>query len=364
MKKVAIFIRWLAMGGVQRWAVNLSRGLVERGYAVDLVLGNAAGPLLEEVDPRVNVVDLNSRYLLFALPQIAAYMNKHKPSIFLTAQPFTNTLALLGQKLANHKSPIVISEHVRVEDFLRDKKWFGRLLYPWAASIVAVSKGVAVDLEKVMHLPRKKITVIHNPVVNANLQERAASPIRLPWADKQSYALILGAGRLVGQKDFPTLIKAFAQVVKHRSARLLILGEGECRSELEKQIHDLNLGDYAKLHGFAKNPYPYMKAADVFVSSSKFEGLAYVLVEALANGTSVVSTDCPHGPRDILEDGKYGRLVPVRDVQALAQAIGETLDRPLSPQLLIERSKDFTVDRITGEYSDLFESLLNKGYRE
>jgi glycosyltransferase involved in cell wall biosynthesis len=224
---------------------------------------------------------------------------------------------------------------------------------------VAVSAGVAEDLAQLV--PANKTTVIYNPIIPANFQSMADEPIHLPWPERDGYSLILGVGRLEIQKDFPTLIEAFKRVSQNRSARLLILGDGTQRGHLEKQIERLELANLVALPGFVQNPYPYMQAADVFVLSSRHEGLSNTLVEAMATGTPVLSTDCPHSPREILEGGKYGILAPVGDPAALAEAILQTLDNPQSPQLLMDRSMEFTAAKSAERYIHLFETLTREG---
>jgi len=200
-----------------------------------------------------------------------------------------------------------------------------RLFYPWADKVVAVSKGVADDLVRITRLPKDKIQVIYNPVVTSEFFIKAEEPLDHPWFKPGEPPVILGVGRLTEAKDFPTLIRAFTLVRKERPARLMILGEGEDRPKLDALVKELGLEKDVALPGFVENPYKYMKRAAVFVLSSKWEGLPTVLIEAMALGTPVVSTACPSGPSEILEGGKWGRLVPVGDVEALAKAIVEAL---------------------------------------
>ena len=204
--------------------------------------------------------------------------------------------------------------------------WLAKNLYPWADGIVAVSQGVGDDLAQFVDLDGKHIHVIYNPVVRPELHELARQPLDHPWFRPGEPPVVLGVGRLNPQKDFGTLIRAFAKVVQTREARLLILGEGAQRDELEALVKELHLVQQVSLPGFATEVYAYMSRASLFVLSSKWEGLPGVLIEAMCCGTPVVSTDCPSGPREILKNGMYGDLVPMGSVDALADAIATNLD--------------------------------------
>jgi len=368
--KIALFNQTMMLGGVQRWVANLTRGFVDKGYDVDLVLVRAVGELLAEIDPRVNVIDLKAKRMLFSLPRLIGYINQYQPSILLTAQPYINTLGLWAQKLSKHKPKVVICEQVRLKRFVLDEEIFtknvrvylARPFYHWASAVVAVSAGVAEDLAKIVNISRSKLAIIHNPVVDETIKERALQPVQLPWNEREKFHLVLAAGRLEDQKDFPTLIKAFSMMAKRKNARLMILGDGTRRKQLEQLIQQLELGDLVALPGFTSNPYAYMNRADIFVLSSRFEGFGNVLAEAMALGTPVVSTDCPHGPREILNDGEYGALVPVGDPRALANAIIQTLNRPVDSQRLKERSNEFTINTVSEKYIQLFSKLVRHTY--
>jgi len=180
-------------------------------------------------------------------------------------------------------------------------------------------------------VPRARIDMILNPVITPDLHALGASPLSHPWFAPGQPPVVVGIGRLERQKDFPTLIRAVARVRRSRPVRLLILGEGGKRPALEALVHELGLEEDVALPGFVENPYAYLARAQVFALSSIFEGLPTVLIEALALGTPVVATDCRTGPREILDDGRLGRLVAMAQPEALAAAIAETLDRPPAP---------------------------------
>lgn len=200
-----------------------------------------------------------------------------------------------------------------------------RRFYAGADAVIAVSREAASDLTERLRLSPGQVRMIYNPVITPALFEQAKEAVEHPWFAPGQPPVVLSAGRLCEQKDFPTLLRAFAQVRAHTRSRLVILGEGPERLSLERMASDLGLRASVLLPGFVANPYAYMARAATYVLSSKWEGLPTVLIEALACGAPVVSTDCPSGPREILQDGKYGRLVPVGDADALAQAIEANL---------------------------------------
>jgi glycosyltransferase involved in cell wall biosynthesis len=228
-----------------------------------------------------------------------------------------------------------------------------RRTYPEADRIIAVSRGVADDLRTLVRLPPELVTTAYNPVVDSELAKKADAPIDHPWFVPGAPPVIIAVGRLTEQKDFPTLLRAFARVRAQRQARLLILGEGELRRKLEALACELGVDQDVSLSGFMSNPFAYMARAAVFVLSSAYEGLPGVLIETLACGCPVVSTDCPSGPAEILKNGQYGRLVPVGDPAAMAQAILSTLEAPPDRGLLQKRASLFSVDRAIEQYLEV-----------
>jgi glycosyltransferase involved in cell wall biosynthesis len=226
-----------------------------------------------------------------------------------------------------------------------------RWSYPRADAVTAISVGVAEDLARVTGLQDERIRIIYNPVVTSELQERAAEGVDDTWLGPDQPPVILGVGRLVKQKDFSTLLRAFALARKRIKVRLIIIGEGEQRNALKDLGRELGVEEEVRLPGFVTNPYAYMARSAVFALSSKWEGLGMALIEAMACGTPVVSTDCPSGPREILEKGRWGRLVPVGSVESLAQAIVETVEDPgCDPQ---RRAAYFSVQAAVDQYLQL-----------
>ena len=311
------------------------------------------------------MVDLKSKRVLYSLPGLMRYLRRERPKALLSAMDHANVVALWAKKLARAPTRVVVSVHNTTSIATkRAKNMRGRMMplfirkfYPWADAVVAVSKGVAEDLLKIAGLPKEKIRVIYNPVITPDLLAKAEEPVDHPWFRPGEPPVILGVGRLTAQKDFPTLIRAFALVRKQRPARLMILGEGEERAKLEALVRELSLEKDVSLPGFVDNPYKYMKRAAVFVLSSRWEGFGNVLVEAMACGTPVVSTDCPSGPREILDGGRWGRLVAVGDVSSMAKAIEETLARPV-PQMAQGALSSFELATVIDRYLNV---LLGEG---
>lgn len=358
---IAIYLPSLRGGGAERVTLTLTNAIAERGYSVDLILSTAIGPYLNDVSPMVNIIDLKQTRVITSLPGLVRYLLNRKPAVILSAMGHSNLIALLSRKLAKVKTRVVVSEHnnsmASIKNNKRDiKTWIvnylNRRLYQSADEIIAVSNGVADSSAELLGLSREKIKVVYNPVVTDHLLKAAKADLMYSWITKDSNFLIIAAGRLTKQKDFPTLIRAFALLRAQIDARLVIIGEGGMRSDLEKLILELSLRDSVVLPGFVDNPFVVMKQANLFVLSSAWEGLPTVLIEAMACGTPVVSTECPSGPVEILENGKWGRLVPVGNVNALAQAMLDTLMETEHPDVF-SRSAHFSVERSVDQYLDV-----------
>jgi glycosyltransferase involved in cell wall biosynthesis len=331
--RTAIFMPALLGGGGERSMLNLARGLADHGLGVDLVLAQATGPFLAEVPKSVRVLDLKVSRTLTSLPALVRYFRRERPAAMLSVFGYSNVVALCAWRMSGVATRLFVNEQNTVSlEAGNALSLRGRLtpllmkrLYPWATGIVVVSEGVRDDLARLTSIPRERIRVIYNPVMRDEMLEGARAPLEHPWFGPGQPPVILAVGRLHPQKDYPTLLQAFARLRQRRPARLLILGEGKERPALEGMVKALGIEQEASLPGFVMNPYAYMARASVFAMSSRWEGLPTVLIEALCCGTRVVSTDCPSGPREILRDGLHGRLVAVGDVEGLAGAIATTL---------------------------------------
>jgi len=336
--------------------LKLAQGLEQRGHAVDLVLSRAEGPLLCEVPDSVRLVDLGAGRVLRSLPGLVRYLRRERPVALISALHYVNLVALCASRLAHTPTRVVVTERNTLSEATRNQpRLWGQVLtrliaclYPGADAIVSVSHGVADDLARETGLRRDRIRVIYNPIITPDLVEKSRVPLAHPWFDEGEPPVVLAVGRLRPQKDFGTLLESFARVRRSRPARLLILGEGSERPRLEALRAKLSLEADVELPGFVSNPHPYMVRAGVFVLSSRWEGLPGVLIEARSCGVPVVATDCPSGPREILRDGRDGQLVPVGDVDAMAQAIEAALSGRAvtpSPEGLLPFDQEVVLDQ-------------------
>ena len=364
--RIAILASFSGAGGVERMLVNLMHGLVAAGQSLDLLLIRDEGPHLRGLPAGVNRIALGSRHSLLAVPALALYLRRHRPRALLAAKDRAGRAAILARWLAGADTRLVLRLGTNLSAALEGRPTWQRLgrlgpirlLYPHLDRIVAVSQGVAADTASITGLPVSAIRVIHNPVITPDLARRAAEPCPHPWCQGEGPPFILGAGRLQRQKDFPTLIRAFAQLRQERACRLIIIGEGRERPALEALISQLGLEGQVDLPGFQANPLSFLARARLFVLSSAWEGSPNVLTEAMALGTPVVATDCPSGPAELLDGGRIGPLTRVGDVDALARAMRQALDQPAPPDLLRAAVADYEQSCSARHY---LEELVGRG---
>ncbi len=358
-KRIAVFLPSVKGGGAERVMVILANEFANRGFTVDLVLAQAIGEYITEVSSRVRIIDLKAASVAGSLFPLVQYINKSNPDVMLSALDYVNVIAIFAKLIARHRVRLVISErsnlsiNSKFSKGLRARLVFPlvKLTYKYADAIIAVSRGVADDLLRHINLKNNRLFVVYNPVVTDSIFQLAEAPVAHKWLADKKNSVILAAGRLNSAKDFLNLIKAFSYVRSQRDCKLLILGEGEQRKDLEKLVMDLGLEGDVDLPGFVENPYSYMRKSDLFVLSSIYEGLPNVLIQALACGIPVVSTNCPSGPDEILEHGRWGRLVPLGSSEKLAEAMMLTLDTPSEelPKGAI-RAMDFNYKNATDNY--------------
>jgi glycosyltransferase involved in cell wall biosynthesis len=370
---ISIFIPSLRGGGAERAMVGLANGFARYGYQVDLVLADAKGIFKNEVSEAVRVVNLDSKRMAASVFRLARYLRHNRPDVLLSAMTHVNLTAIWARHISRVATRLVISERSTFSQALKGLggrrlvRWLMprlvRYFYPSADAVVSVSMGVQEDLLRHVILPSTMTHVAYNPVVDDSLIQRAAEPIEHPWFAVGTPPVVLAAGRFTEAKNFPLLLKAFALVRRKRPCRLMILGEGPLRHVLETRVSALRLGTDVLLPGFVDNPLPYMRQASVFVLSSSWEGLPAVLIQAMACGCRVVSTDCPSGPREILEDGRWGELVPVGDEVALAEAIERCLDND-SPPDVCERAGFFNEEKSVEAYLKILLPSENFALRE
>lgn len=356
--RVAILLPDLRGGGAERVSIHLANAFVSRGIAVDMLLMRHEGVLLPKLDPHVRVVNLAAPTIRRSLLPLARYLRMNMPDALLAAMWPLTVLAPLASKLAGFRGSIVTSEHgmlsIGYAGYGRLHGCVLRRSLRWARhnsdASVAVSNGVADDLACLTQLPRDRFSVIYNPVVHDKVPSATSGPDALAGINGK---LVLAAGSLKRVKRFDLLIEAFARIMERCEATLCIIGEGTERESLSSLIERLGIADRVLLPGFVLDPAPWFARADLFVLSSDSEGLPTVLIEAMDFGIPVVSTDCPSGPAEILDNGRYGSLVPPGDPEALAEAILDSLRRTHDTKALKSRAQDFNVDKAADAYLDL-----------
>ncbi|MFP9193579.1 glycosyltransferase [Natrialbaceae archaeon A-CW1-1] len=351
----------MPIGGAERIALNLSTGLDDKGYDVDLVLVDASGRLLNALPEAVTIIDLNATRVATSILPLKRYLERHEPDVLYSMMTEVNVIAVLASQLAKADTKLVISEHntpTVSADGLKDQFVLKLVAhtYPRADHVVTVSRGVRDDLLDVVNLPAEDVSVIYNPIDIDRIRARADEPLDHEWLDDPNLNVILSAGRHAPQKGFDTLLRAFARL-DDPTTRLILLGDGEERESLMQLATELGIEDRTDFPGFVDNPFSYMARANLFALSSWYEGFGNVLIEAMATGCPIVSTDCPSGPSEILEDGRYGALVPVKNGSAMAASIVDVLENPTNPEDIRKRANEFATEAVVDQYVRLFDSV-------
>lgn len=364
-RTIPIFVSFSGQGGVEKMILNLARGLVARGHRVCLVLARADGGWLDHLPAGVEVERLGTRHTLTAVIPLARYLRRHRPPLMLVAKDRAIKAAVLARALAGVEVRLVgrlgtnVSAALAGRGRLKRSLWHAgmRRFYGRLDGLVTVSRGVRDDVVAITGMDPRRIRVIRNPVITPDLAHAARQPAGHPWVDEKGLPLITAVGRLTHQKDFPTLLRAFARVVAEYPARLVILGEGADRERLLGLANELGIGDRVALPGFQGNPHPWVAAADLFVLSSLWEGSPNALTEAMALGVPVVATDCPSGPSELLEGGRIGPLVAPGDVEGLAAAMARVLAAPPEPESLRGAVAAYTMEHSAASYLRFFDEL-------
>ncbi|MBO4247097.1 glycosyltransferase [Halomicrobium sp. IBSBa] len=367
-RRISFLLGSFQMGGIERMCLNLSAGLSSRGYEVEIVALDTEGPLLEDVAEDVGIVQLsdNDSWLPGVFSKVgplADYFDQRRPAVCLSENSHLNLVNILACLQSNSQTNSVVRENGLTPGgaFGTGRYWRERAtqllatgLYRRADCVVPVSQGVSRELVETIRLPADRLNQIYNPILTDDINDRATESVDHNWFTDSSIDVVLSVGRLEPAKDYQTLIEAFARV--HADApntRLVILGEGSERDALERTAANLGVTDDVWIPGTVANPYKYMVQSSMFVLSSVSEGLPSVLVEALACECPVVATDCPHGPAEILNGGRYGRLVDPGDVAGLAHAILQTRNSPVGPDNVSTCVDRFTLGSVLDEYEHL-----------
>jgi glycosyltransferase involved in cell wall biosynthesis len=330
--RTALFLPSLEGGGAERMIVTLANGLARDAVPIDLVVGSSEGPNRVRVDSGVRLIDLKSPRMLRCIFPLAGYLRRERPSTLLATLENANLAALAARVIAGVPLSVVLRVACVSSELSKHADWKSRLVLRlhrvalrFADQVVAISEGVATDLRETTAIESARLRVIPNPAFSDDIIERASQPCEHEWCHG-GVRLVAGVGRLDSNKNFAALVRAFAIVRARQPLRLLILGEGPERATLLELARSLGVAGDLALPGYVENPYPIMRRADVVVVPSKSEGFGNVVVEALALGTPVVATRCPGGPVEILENGKWGRLVAVDDDAGMADAIVKSLN--------------------------------------
>ncbi|MEX1081493.1 MAG: glycosyltransferase [Halofilum sp. (in: g-proteobacteria)] len=361
---IAIFGDWASAGGVSRRLTNQIRVWDELGYTIELVAFRDGVKFYPDEQPdALRFKHLGTRTKWATLVALWWYLRRSRPTVVLSASHLANIIVaacafLPGVRARRYLSvPNTVGQAHRKtsQRKLRKKAVQVRLFYPCADGVVAVSEGVKQDLIDVVGLKGVDVQVIYNGTIAPLLFERARELPPHAWFQTHNLPVIVAVGRLSQQKDYSTLIRAFSRVRKVIRARLVIVGEGKDRGALEALVGELHLEADVALPGFAENPYAWIAHADVFTLSSRWEGLVNVVIEALALGVPIVSTDCPSGPREILDGGRYGELVPVGDYEELAAALVRALQDKTPGVDRSEGVKPFFAEYAAREYLRYFQ---------
>lgn len=354
---ICFFPGALNLGGVGKMSINIARELIKRGYKVDFYLSKEEGEYLNQIPKEVNIFAGNGS-VKSSFFSFVRYLRKESPDAVISARDYLNIASIIAVKLSfleTKSITTVRTDYSEIPDnslFTKLMVLIGRSIYKYADQIVAVSNGVAENHARRMGLDKNDIKIIHNPAYQQGELNRTDVELH-PWFSNPNIKVVIGVGRLTEQKNFSLLIKAFDSIKNKNDLRLIILGEGEQRDELVKLVKRLNLNEFVYMPGFVNNPSDYVEQASLFVMSSSWEGFGNVIVEALGVGTPVVSTACKSGPAEILENGEFGKLVPVSDCNMLAKAMEDMLNNPTPKKKLIKRAKEFSVENITDQYLKL-----------
>ena len=360
---------------------RLADHLAQAGAIVDIVAPAPNAAWREGLPPDARLVDLASAVtkrfpnlvrIMLSPPALTRYFRDARPDIAMTLSIPTALAGLVAARRARVGVKVVVrqSNVVHIKGSPRyggvDRRFRDPLikrLYPEATAIIAVSKGVADNLSRLGGIKPERIHAVANGILLDEIDRLAAEPITHPWFEgSQSRPIVTAVGRLVPKKDYPTLLRAFVPVRDKQKARLLVLGEGKERSRLEALARDLGIADDVDLAGRVSNPFAYLARSSLYVLSSTYEGMPSALIEALACGCPAVSTDCPSGPSEILEDGRYGRLVRIGDVDGLASVIQDTLNAPPPREQQRARGYEFSADRTVDGYLEVLEGVLKAGH--
>ena len=364
--RIALLLPSLGGGGAERVFINLARSLNSNNYCVDLVVCSFVGEYVDQVG-NINIIDLGSRRIGESVVSLVKYLRNRRPEILLSGLTYTNLVAILSSRIANGSTKVIISEHANMIEFFKVANakekilfYLARLLYRSSHGFIGVSNGVYESVHNFIgnSMPINSV-VIYNPIISI---EEEILPLRKPKKNlaKEDKYIIVAAGRLNKQKDFATIIRAFALLPINSACLLYIYGDGPLLSVLRDLSSELDVADKVLFPGFVNNLQEKLKQADLFVLSSPSEGFGNVLVEALASGCPIVSTNCPSGPHEILDGGRFGILTPVHDENAMSSAIQDSLEGKGPHYNTLEAIAPYRSEFVVMRYIEFFNKCINE----
>lgn len=354
---IAFFQSNPGVGPVTNNNFRFSQELTKFGFKVDLVGTKVQKSTWKHAPKSIRVVSLESGTSASAIRPLANYLKKERPDYLLPSGAPLHIVSAVAKAISRSKVKVYTRTHIEMTEYMKERGFLNRQILRFLLRLtrsaadghLAASRGAADDLARVIGLPPDRVSVLYNPPIDDDLLSLSYRDVIHPWINDRSAPVLVSVARLVEQKGLDTLIEALKLVRERREVRLIILGEGQLRSVLTRQAVELGVQDIVDFHGHVDNPFAFMRKANLFVLSANYEGFANVVAEALACGCPVVSTDAPSGPREILADGEFGTLVPIKEPIALSAAIIASLDTPHEKQRLIERGMSFHVERVTSD---------------
>lgn len=359
MRRITIFFQSFHSGGVEQIFINLANELSKQNEVTAMVM-KSEGELKEDLDPKISIVDLDKEKASDTILPMMKYIKENSPDLMITAKHFMNLSALLAKLMSGRKMKIISTVHGQLGNNKKSSlmKLLMKGLYPYADAVVCVSRGVASEVKEILPSKHKgKVSVIYNPVIDHRFILKSNEMLDIPLVKEDNEKWIVSIGRLSEEKNLQMLIKAYHGLGNRHNAKLLIIGNGPEKEKLNQLVFKLGLEKEVLFKGFQKNPYPYLKKADVFVLSSDREGLPTVLIEALYFKVPIISTDCKSGPREILKDGKYGVLVPTNNVDKMTLALEKALTEKSIVEVNSEMLSPYTLETVMVSYNRLIEDI-------
>lgn len=363
--KIVFILPDLRAGGAEKVCINLATDWISRGHSITFVLMNKKGEYLKNISDKIEIISLKKKKLRQIFFPLITYLKNNKPDVILAQMWPLTSITVLAWLASFKKGKLFLVDHVHLSSSIEQEIFFPKkvfklivkLTYLFANKIIVVSNGVKRDLVEISKKLDEKIKVIHNPLIQKDIDKIKNKKIlrKKIWGDGVKYR-ILSVGSLKVQKDHFNLIEAFSLLKLPKKSKLLIIGNGPLKKKLIKFVKFKKLNKKVFFINFDSNLQKYYETADLFVSSSKWEGFSNVIAESLGYGLPVVSTNCKSGPSEILKRGKYGELVPIENSKQLALAIQKNLKKKHDKKLLIRRSKDFAISKISKRYLNLIKN--------